>query len=605
MTDGSSKDKATLPASDKILPALIHHYTPSEVAGVETSREKLVALLKKLPALFREDNVDTVAVQLSKHEPGAMFSRQDNATIAFIDDAISEILSHTDLDFKVESFVRDIAPRLSAMALEGDLKDVTTKNELFDLIDLLIDECLGWSEDLGILGQQFMEKIEVAMNGYASGRLDTASCLTELKQLFRKETPIFKKLEQRLCDREMLVLAGLKAQFFSTQLLNREMSGQRLPLFIIFMLQGPWFEFLQQVYVHFGEKSREWQNIQKITEAMIWALQPGRDKQKAAQIMQSVPNSIRSLCEKSTFDTAPVLASLADLEAEYEAISGGEPSPPCDFELLDVDKNMALALQEASRSDALTIRAIPMGQWFLYDDPREPDEKVARIKLILNWTETEQLLLTNHNRRKVVHMSYSEMTNHLASGVLRKLNPLKSACETFRLHLISVLKAVSDQNKKEKQIREQEARRVVSAEYTVQRKEDLVEQLKQLEIQAERKKQRALVLRHKAKKKQEAAAATVKALGQDAWVKLPIMEGTLTPCKLVAIISATDTYIFANRAGLKVAEYTASQLTHMIVTENSEILDTGEEFENALAAVVSGLRADKHKSYDELTGDAG
>ena len=80
--------------------------------------------------------------------------------------------------------------------------------------------------------------------------------------------------------------------------------------------------------------------------------------------------------------------------------------------------------------------------------------------------------------------------------------------------------------------------------------------------------------------------------------------GPLTPCKLVAIIPANKTYIFANRAGLKVAEYTASQLAHMIVTENSEILDTGAEFESALATVVTGLREDKNKSFDELTGGA-
>ncbi len=41
----------------------------------------------------------------------------------------------------------------------------------------------------------------------------------------------------------------------------------------------------------------------------------------------------------------------------------------------------------------------------------------------------------------------------------------------------------------------------------------------------------------------------------------------------------------------------------MIIAENSEILDTGAEFENVLASVVTGLREDKSKSYDELSGD--
>ena len=98
--------------------------------------------------------------------------------------------------------------------------------------------------------------------------------------------------------------------------------------------------------------------------------------------------------------------------------------------------------------------------------------------------------------------------------------------------------------------------------------------------------------------------AAISSLKPDAWITLSIMEGVQTPCKLVAIIASNQTYIFANRAGLKVAEYTASQLAHMIVTENSEILDTGAEFESALETVVSGLRENKSKSYEELIGDS-
>jgi len=40
----------------------------------------------------------------------------------------------------------------------------------------------------------------------------------------------------------------------------------------------------------------------------------------------------------------------------------------------------------------------------------------------------------------------------------------------------------------------------------------------------------------------------------------------------------------------------------MLIAENSEILDTGAEFETVLSSVVSALRDNKNKSYDELTG---
>ena len=128
--------------------------------------------------------------------------------------------------------------------------------------------------------------------------------------------------------------------------------------------------------------------------------------------------------------------------------------------------------------------------------------------------------------------------------------------------------------------------------------------MQQLKQRAAQKKKRAELLRQKAVNKFEAACDAVDRLKPDAWVKLPLMEGTQTPCKLVGIVSAADKYIFANRAGIKVAECTASQLSRMIVTENSEILDTGAEFEQILASFVSGLRENRSKSFDQLTGNA-
>ena len=590
---------------EKILPALIHHYSLDNPAASVSDTTRLIDLLSKLPALSAEDHLDTLAAQLETHAPGGVFSKDDMAVISFVDEAVTEVLARTDLDFKVESFIRNLAPRVAVLGLTKNIHAITAPNELFDLIDLIIEECIGWSEDLGFLGHQFMEKVSETISGHSSSRLSTAQCIKDLKAVFKKEAPLFKRLEKRLCERELDVLSGKKGEFISAEALNKAMTGNQLPLFIIFMLQGPWYEFLQDVYIHYGgDTSKEWLTVVKLTEAIMWSLQPGKDRTKQSELTQSIPAHIKSFCKKADFDTKLIISALADLEAEYESINAGDPSEGCDFDLLATDDSMAAVLQEASSKTVDQIKKIPLDQWFLYDDPAEPDEKVARIKLILNWTETKQLLLTNHNRRKVVHLSYGEMMNHLNSCVLRKLNPIKSATETFRAHLFAVLKAVSKQNKKEKKIEAQQERRAVSKEYSHQRKEDLGKELELLRQQAVKKKNRAMILRHKVQKKYDAAAATVSSLKPDAWVTLSIMEGVQTPCKLVAIIASNQTYIFANRAGLKVAEYSASQLAHMIVTENSEILDTGAEFESALATVVSGLREDKSKSYEELTGDS-
>lgn len=546
--------------------------------------------------------MDTIHVQLQKHH-SLTLQPQDHALIAFIDDAFSEMLKQTDLDFKVESYVRDLAPHVAAIAIEENVIAITRQQPILSLLDTIIVECVGWSEDLGILGEQFMTKIAAPITELTNGRATIESTQKDLEKLFTKESPILRKREKQLRDSELVVLAGHKAIYNSAELLNKLMTGKQLPMFIIFLLQGAWFEFLQQTFITFGIKSKEWLNISRLTEALIWSLQPNINADKRQEVINSLPGQLIKFCKKTSFNTEQMENSLADIETECRAIAAGEPGDSCDFELLDLDPSMADGNTAIDKKMLRQISGFDHHRWFLYDDKSESEEKVARLKLILNWQDSERLLFTNHNRRKVLHMTYSDMANNLEKGTVRELNLETLFFESIGSHLMQILQSVSRQNKTEKKAKKAKERKALSSSYLASREQALASDLANHRKLAKLKEKRAKILRHKANQKLDAASAAVQALNVDAWVKLPIMEGTLTACKLVAIIAGSDKHIFSNRAGLKVAEYTGRRLAHLIVTENSEILDTGAEFENVLASVVTGLRADKDKSYDELTGD--
>ncbi|MBT4160308.1 MAG: DUF1631 family protein, partial [Gammaproteobacteria bacterium] len=94
----------------------------------------------------------------------------------------------------------------------------------------------------------------------------------------------------------------------------------------------------------------------------------------------------------------------------------------------------------------------------------------------------------------------------------------------------------------------------------------------------------------------------VSKLAVGAWLKLPAADGSLEECKLAVKIAAADKLIFVSRTGVKIGEYTNEQLTTLLVAGQGEISDTGVEFEDTLAQVVTKLRADREKSYDDLTG---
>jgi hypothetical protein len=590
-------------SDEQIASALANYYTPPEDVTSAINQTQLVDLLKQLPGLSFQDQADTLANQLRDHFPGTTLNKDNFCTISFIDDTFTRLLAQTDLDYRVESMIRCLSPLIAVEILENGPLVNLKKNLNVQLIDMFMDEFIGWSEDLGVLGEQFMEKIEEPMLSLVKDRVSTVDCLKELKAHFQKEHQQYKKLEAVLADKELANLAEVQAKLLGARMLNDAMSGQKIPMFTIFFLQGAWLEFLREIVVHYGEESKEFSNAGKLTKAFIWSLQDQDDKAKQQKIMNTLPKNIIEFSQKLKFDTSTIEMSVGDIQEEYDQINKGNPSEPCEFDLIELGENTddkGLVMEDSRRKE---LESITTNDWFLFDDKRDSDEKVARLKVIVNSAQTGRMLLTNQNRRKAMKLNYGQVASYLADATIKPLSAKYDTCKLIGVHLSEVLQTVSDQNRKKKQLDDVEDQVKVTEEYIEDRKASQAEnQQKQKQIIA-RKKKRSMALRRKAKQKLKMAQEAVEQLKPNAWVKLPLMVGTLTPAKLVAIIPGNEKYIFANRAGIKVAEYTASQLSNMLITENSEILDTGDEFEQVLSDVVIGLRLDKNKSFEELTGD--
>ena len=590
-------------SNQQIVSALANYYTPPEQGDSAIDQARLIELLKKLPTLSFLDQADTLENQLWEHFPGTTINKNDHCTIGFIDDTVTRLLAQTDLDYRVESMIRCLSSYIAVEILENGPLANLKKNLDVQLVDMFMDEFIGWSEDLGVLGEQFMEKIEEPMLSLVKERISTEDCLKQLKTHFRKEHLQYKKLETVLADKELADLANVQAKLQAARLLNQKMNGQHLPIFTIFLLQGAWLEILRQIVVHYGEQSSEFSTAGKFTEALIWSLQESDDKQEQQQTMDTLPGDIVEFSQKLEFDTSSIEMIVGDIQEEFKLVKHGTPSEPCEFELLELGENTddkGLVMEDSRRRE---LESIATSDWFLFDNKKDPDEKVARLKVVVNSPNTGRMLLTNQNRRKAMRLNYGQISNYLADGTIRPLAAKYNTSELISVHLSQVLQTVSNQNRKKKKLEDLNEQIKVTKIYIEDRKANQAEnQERQKEIIAHKKK-RSIALRRKAKQKLKLAQEAVEQLRPNAWVKLPLMVGTLTPAKLVAIIPGSDKYIFANRAGIKVAEYTSSQLSNMLITENSEILDTGDEFEQVLSYVVSGLRQNKNKSYSELTGD--
>ena len=592
----------TNPLHKTLATALRGYYAP--VSGdVTVDRETLIDMLQNLPAMHSQSHNDTITTQLNRLHPGIILGVEEQAIVMFIDDGLSKVLKQVDMEFRVEAIIRNLAPLIAIEALANDVNCLRRPLKIYDLLDTIIHHCSGWSEDLGVLGETYIERLEASLLALYRGKITASEALHQLKRDLKSEHRRQEKLEQNLVSTESERLLQDGAKRAAAELLNRHMTGKSLALFIIFMLQGAWYDLIQKVQCQYGEDSNEWKEIDRITAELILALQPDTQAGLQQRLFRELPDRISKFLKSMSFDTSFVIPCQADIEAEFEAINEGNPSMSCDFEPMDavshsgIDGDIEPSLLEKVANTAT-------GSWYLYDDKQEADEKIARIKLIINREPSARLIFTNQNRRKVMTMTYMEFAARVSSGTIRSLDPDLTLSDFMTRHLGFVVNTVKAQKARELKEKEAAERKLISKQFLSRQQVRISDEMKQLKQRAAQKKKRAELLRQKAVNKFEAACDAVDQLRPDAWVKLPLMEGTQTPCKLVGIVSSADKYIFANRAGIKVAEYTASQLSQMIVTENSEILDTGAEFEQVLASVVSGLRESRSKSFDQLTGNA-
>ena len=97
---------------EKIATALLGFYAPHKPTSATLPRAELIELLENLPALSAAEHVDPVLVQVEKYHSNVILSQADRATLAYIDDCVTQILRQTDLDFRIEAFIRNLTPIL-------------------------------------------------------------------------------------------------------------------------------------------------------------------------------------------------------------------------------------------------------------------------------------------------------------------------------------------------------------------------------------------------------------------------------------------------------------------------------------------------------------
>ena len=597
----------------QVVDALKHRYATFQ-GEPSISNDELAAFVR---AIANEDiPADGNLINLIQQaNPDWQLGAAEQAVLTSSRDCLTMIFKLIDLEPEIQQRILTTTPVVAAellnnpaLPLEEDAISILT------VLDQLLDATIGWSSDQGRAGEKLLEQVTTATTALRTEPVDYASLTAELTTYLDKEQSRIRKLEERLAASESGKLRSQKSRSMAATLINAAADGKKLTGNIIRFLTGPWFESLQLLAINSGVEGEDWTRAAKLTETIIWTYQPisadslekvNAEKQRLYRIIENLADEIRDMLLALEHSAANLEAALADLEEDHVLMVSGQDLEYTEYEPIDTPGNDSGSRPSVSRILLRKVNNLETGQWFIYEE----GEKSVRIKLVLKLEDVRQMLFTNRNGMKALDRSYDEIAYLMSSGVLKPLNHQAVFSSTFSNFYRGLLDELERKQKMAEAADREEAEREAARQKALQEAAALARANEEAELQRrEEEREQRLA------KAQEAAARAenqervaqiaelVDKLQIGAWLKLPAADGTLEECKLAVRIASADKMIFVSRAGVKIGEYTADQLTTLLVAGDGEIGDTGVEFEDTLAQVVAKLRADREKSYDDLTG---
>lgn len=594
--------------AEQLITALVARYVRDEDPASPAATDDVARVIAALPI----EPILEGALMLGQVESAleAPLAGRERAILASIDDCLKMINSLTEFEPDVDVQLRTLRPRIAAELLATPDAVLNGNVPVLSVADLIAAGLAGWYAALGRSAEKLLDKTAGAVDEIRENARHIEEIEAELRQYLSKDHERVTKLEERLAASETGRVRSQQSRVLAAGMINEVVRGNQVTANLDAFLKGPWYDSAQYVVLTQGVDAEDWARMRALTETLIWTCQPieEEDKQRLYRIIEHLPGEIRELLIALQHNNDAVESALEAIEADHLTVVTGQELAYVEYAPIEAESTEA-ARPKVSRVLLRKVDAFEPGHWFVSRLEDEP----TRIKLLLKLDDVRQLVFTNRHGMRVLQCSFESFAYWLSTGVVKPLRADAIFTATFRTFYNGLIEEHARQQQRlaeRKQLREREQ----------QEREDKQRQEREAAAERVREEQEAVrAAAERARDERLAAAATaledadpavveaitsrVSELAIGAWLRLPGPDGRLEECKLAVRISGSDKMIFVSQTGGKIGEYTSDELTRLLVAGQGEVKDEGVEFEDTLQQVVSKLRQDRHKSYDDLTGE--
>lgn len=511
--------------------------------------------------------------------PSMQLTRDVQPALIFVDLLISELTTQTKPHSSIAYLCRKTSLLIGCLLLTRPDIAITADHSFCRLIQKLYQQLTLWEPAAGRKGKAFPEWLQKlcqdlpTLDINSSQEMDAYS--QQLQAIIEADRERSQKVEQRLLETASGSDALETARKTVIEFIGRRLSQRSLPENVALFIQNTLISDLQYLLIHEGIECDLWKKWKRLLQIFSWAFLSDDSESHRTKVATLLPPMIEKL-DESYWQDLPKAEQYPNFISEIQhyflqAMTGTtittKPFP-------DILPSSSEGSQRAMLNQHIEhdLSHIKEGDWFQF---REDNKEYQKGKLLYKNPKLNTLLITKYSGQKLADYSFDDFSVGLSA---KSILPLKSH-QLYALALNSTLQRLENHHQKHLQ---------------AEKHREILEARKQAALKAEKEaqvlNQQAENLPEISNKQRSTLQRQISQLNVGAWLQWQRTETQTVEMKLSVKLQNSDKYIFTDRLGQRIADYSLTQLVELMAQKQITILSQGENFESSLEKVVRGLR---------------
>ncbi|KEF32748.1 Thymidine phosphorylase [Marinobacter nitratireducens] len=478
---GNPQEERTIPqATFSELSALLHQHEGSgsqgaTTGGVELDTGRLMARLSKIQVASGRLGAGRVIALGDLLKPVLRADSDNPFNVGQVDNDVINLVSML-FDFILEDrqlhpIMKSLIGRLQIPVLKVALSDRNFFNRGGHPVRKLLNElalsAIGWTEKKEGQKDPLREKIESVVERVLSEFTDNVELFDELLKDFSHFTDLDRRrrelVEQRLRDAEEGRARQERAGEATRNLVEDSIRHRSVPEPVLQLLREPWSKYLQWVILREGEDSARWDDARKLTERLVWSVDPkpvtDDTRTELLRAIPSIVDELRRALQDISWDPFATDSAIHDLELAHvdvfqklvtapsrEEPPVADPQPEPDVVVVDQMSEVAEDVQQAPADEEVPQGSVDVeepavpsaaeasdqiaGEWFGRADSLRVGSWVemakgdtrVRCKLAAFIKATGKYIFVNRSGAKVAEYLREELAAAMAAGEIGMLD---------------------------------------------------------------------------------------------------------------------------------------------------------------------------------------